>query len=466
MHIPGLYRQHFYEMSYIKSMNLYTSLTMSHNSLLSFKSLFIKNIHRQVHHSCKILVVGGGTGGCTMAAKFARKFKGSSDQIIIVEPEEVHYYQPLFTLIGVGMGSYNYSKKPMKNVLPRNAKWIKDSVIGFDPENNQIITNNGDTVQYDILIIALGLQTNWDQLPGLVDGLKNAESQVCSIYGFNTVPHVFDKIKKTKDGTAIFTFPNTPVKCPGAPQKIAYLAEDYFRKTNVRNNIEVIYNTSLPVIFGVKKYADVLWKVCNERNIIVNTSTNLVKIDVSKREATFEKLDNSGETCTMTYSLLHVCPPMGPPDVLKCHPQLTDKNGFLCVDSGTLKHVKYCNIFGIGDCLNTPNSKTMAAVAAQAKVLYKNIIDDLAGKPMTMMYTGYSSCPLVTGQGKCIMAEFDYKLQPMETFPIDQSKELYLMFLLKKYFFPFIYWNLMLKGLWNGPEFFRKFTSFMKPKTT
>nr|XP_050861130.1 sulfide:quinone oxidoreductase, mitochondrial [Vespula vulgaris]XP_050861140.1 sulfide:quinone oxidoreductase, mitochondrial [Vespula vulgaris] len=453
-------------MSYIKSMSLYTSLTMSHNFFLSSKSLFIKNMHRQVHHSCKILVVGGGTGGCTMAAKFARKLKGSSDQIIIVEPKEVHYYQPLFTLVGGGIGSYNYSKKPMKSVLPQNAKWIKDSVLDFDPENSQITTNNGDIVQYDILIVALGLQINWDQLPGLKDGLQNVESQVCSIYGSDTVPYVFNKIKKTKDGTAIFTFPNTPVKCPGAPQKIAYLAEDYFRKTNVRDNIEVVYNTSLPVIFGVKKYADALWHVCNNRNIIVNTRTNLVKIDVGKQEATFENLDTPDQTSTMRYSLLHVCPPMGPPDVLKSHSKLTDKSGFLSVDPATLKHVKYSNIYGIGDCLNAPNSKTMAAVAAQAKVLYKNIIDDLAGKPMTMVYTGYASCPLVTGQSKCIMAEFDYKLQPMETFPIDQSKELYFMFLLKKYFFPFIYWNLMLKGLWNGPEFFRKCTSFMKSKTT
>ncbi|KAI4498006.1 hypothetical protein M0802_006830 [Mischocyttarus mexicanus] len=447
-------------------MNLNISLTMGHNFLLSSKSILFKTMHRQVHHSCKVLVVGGGTGGCTMAAKFARKLKGSPDGVIVVEPNEVHYYQPLFTLVGGGIGSYNYSKKPMKSVLPQNAKWIKDSVIGFDPENNQITTNNGDTVQYDILIVALGLQINWDQLPGLKDGLQSAESQVCSIYGTDTVPHVFNKIKRTKDGTAIFTFPNTPVKCPGAPQKIAYLAEDYFAKTNVRNNIEVIYHTSLPVIFGVKKYADALWNVCNKRNINVKTRSNLVKIDIDKREATFENLDAPGETSKMKYSLLHVCPPMGPPDVLKKHPKLTDKVGFLSVDPATLKHTKYSNIFGIGDCCNTPNSKTMAAVAAQAKVLYKNIIDDLDGKPMVMKYTGYASCPLVTGPGKCIMAEFDYKLQPMETFPIDQSKELYIMFLLKKYFFPFLYWNLMLKGRWNGPEFFRKCTSFLKSKGT
>ncbi|XP_015183182.1 PREDICTED: sulfide:quinone oxidoreductase, mitochondrial isoform X4 [Polistes dominula] len=354
------------QVSYMKSVTFNkTSLAMGYNFLLSSKSNLIKTMHRQVHHCCKVLVVGGGTGGCTMAAKLSRKFKGTSDGVIVVEPSEVHYYQPLFTLVGGGIGSYNYSKKPMKKVLPKNAKWIKDSVIGFDPENNQITTSNGDTVQYDTLIVALGLQINWDQLPGLKEGLQSEKSQVCSIYGSETVPHVFNKIKRTKDGTAIFTFPNTPVKCPGAPLKITYLAEDYFVKTNVRKNIDVVYHTSLPVIFGVKKYADALWKICNDRNIDVKTRLNLVKIDVDKQEATFENLDCPGETCTMKYSLLHVCPPMGPPDVLKKHPELTDKTGFLSVDPGTLKHTKYCNIFGIGDCCNTPNSKTMAALHKQ-----------------------------------------------------------------------------------------------------
>lgn len=451
-------------MNCIKAMYLNKSLVNCY-FLSSLRNSFIENIYRQTHHYCKVLVLGGGTGGCTMAAKFARKLKGSN-QVIVVEPSEVHYYQPLFTLIGGGISPFKHSKKLMKDVLPRKAKWIKDSVIGFDPENNQITTCNGDIVQYDILIVALGLQIYWNEIPGLEEGLKNLDSQVCSIYGSETVQHVFNKIKRTRDGNAIFTYPNTPVKCPGAPQKIAYITEDYFRETNVRNNIEVVYNTSLPVIFGVKKYADVLWHICNERKICVNTSTNLVYIDLNKQEATFEKLNNPGETYTMEYSLLHVCPPMGPPDVLKQHPKLTDEAGFLNVDAGTLQHVKYSNIFGIGDCLNTPNSKTMAAAAAQAKVLYTNVLDNLAGKAMRKKYSGYTSCPLVTGQGKCILAEFDYKLQPMETFPMDQSKEMYFVFLLKKYFFPFIYWNLMLRGLWNGPEFFRKCTSFMKTKAT
>ncbi|KAL6441956.1 hypothetical protein ACFW04_002370 [Cataglyphis niger] len=395
-----------------------------------------------------------------MAAKLSRKLD-KPDQIIILEPSDIHYYQPLFTLIGGGISSFMSSRKYMKDVLPKKAKWLKASVVEFQPDINKISTHHGDTIQYDIMIVALGLQLYWDKIPGLIEALHDSNAQVCSIYGSDTVSQVYGKIKKIESGTAIFTFPNTPVKCPGAPQKIAYIAEDYFRKHNVRNNIDVTYNTALPVIFGVKKYADSLWNVCKKRGICVNLQTNLVKINPKKKQATFEKL-NSGETSVQNYSFLHVTPPMGPPTVLKEHPILTNEAGFLCVDPKTLRHTKYSNIFGIGDCTNTPNSKTMAAIAAQGKVLYKNIIDDLAGKPMTMAYNGYASCPLVTGYNKCILAEFDYNLQPMETFPVDQGKELYFMFLLKKHFFPFIYWHLMLRGYWNGPEFFRNCTKFLK----
>ncbi|KAH0947386.1 hypothetical protein HN011_008901 [Eciton burchellii] len=424
------------------------------------RNILLRNECKQIHHCCKILVVGGGTGGCTMAAKLSRKLD-SPKQVIILEPSDIHYYQPLFTLIGGGISSFEASKRYMKDVLPKNATWIKASVVGFQPEANQVTTHNGDTIEYEIMIIAIGLQLYWDKISGLMESLHDPDSQVCSIYGPDTVSHVYEKIKKTRSGNAIFTFPNSPVKCPGAPQKIAYITEDYFRKNNLRCDIDVVYNTALPVIFGVKKYADSLWNVCNTRNVIVNLRTNLIKVDSGKRQATFEKLD-SRETLVQEYSLLHVTPPMGPPTVLKEHPELTNEAGFLCVDPKTLRHIRYPNIFGLGDCTSTPNSKTMAAVAAQGKVLYRNILDDLAGKPMTMVYDGYASCPLVTGYGKCILAEFDYNLQPMETFPVNQGKEFYFMFLLKKYLFPFIYWHLMLRGYWNGPEFFRKLTKLLK----
>lgn len=411
---------------------------------------------RLAHHSCKILVLGGGTGGCSMAAKLSRKFKEKPSHVIVVEPAENHYYQPFFTLIGGGIGNVEKCRRSMKDVLPKNAQWIKDCVIEIDPKKNNIKTKNGDTVDYEILIVALGLKLNWQAVPGLVEGLDNPNSQVCSIYSPETVPKVFKAIERTRNGTAHFTYPNTPVKCAGAPQKIAYLAESYWRKQNLRDNINVVYNTSLPVIFGVKKYADALWEVCNSRDVHVNLSTNLIQVRPSENEAVFQSLDKPDKTRVEKYTLLHVTPPMTTPDVLKNNRDLTNEQGFLRVCEKTLRHDKYHNIFGIGDCTNTPNSKTMAAVASQIKVVYNNVMDYLMGKEMSQVYEGYASCPIVTGNDKCILAEFDYKLHPRETFPYNQGKESHLAFVMKKEVFPFIYWNLMLNGYWHGPEAFRK----------
>ncbi|XP_076234890.1 sulfide quinone oxidoreductase [Calliopsis andreniformis] len=450
-------------MSCISHLRHPMSYLNTHNFESLARNLLTQNGYRNVHHSCKVLVVGGGTGGCSMAAKFANKFK-DPNQVIIVEPNESHYYQPLFTLIGGGIKSFEESKRPMKDVLPKNAKWLQENVMSFEPEQNQVTTSNGNIVQYEIMIVAVGLELYWEKIPGLVQSLRDPESQVCSIYGPETVGNVFSRILNMKSGTAIFTFPNSPVKCPGAPQKIAYIAEEYFDKHKVRDNIEVVYNTALPVIFGVKKYADALWDVCKKRNITVNLQTNLIEINPTKQEAIFQKLDKPNEQFTQKYSLLHVCPPMGPPELLKKHPSLTNEVGFLSVDPKTLRHTKYSNVYGIGDCTNTPNSKTMAAIAAQGKVLYKNIIDDLAGKPMTMAYNGYSSCPLVTGYNKCILAEFDYNLKPLETFPVNQGREYFFTYILKAYIFPHLYWHLMTRGKWNGPEFFRKYSNLIKKK--
>ncbi|XP_063985579.1 sulfide:quinone oxidoreductase, mitochondrial [Diachasmimorpha longicaudata] len=417
---------------------------------------------REMHHRCKVLVIGGGTGGCTMAAKLSKKFDKAPNHVIVVEPNEIHYYQPMFTLIGGGLKDFSSSRRFMDNVLPKKSQWIKDSVTSFEPESNTVRTNNGDTIQYDLMIVAMGLQLYWAKIPGLVDALKDPDSQVCSIYSPETVGAVFDKIKKTTGGPGVFTFPNTTVKCPGAPQKIAYIAEDFWARKNRREDIEVIYNTSLPVIFGVKKYADALWGVCERRKIRVNLQTSLIEINSDKNEATFENLKTPGEKITQKYSFLHVCPPMGPPDVLKNHPALTNEAGFLSVDASTLRHSRFNNIYGLGDCTTTPNSKTMAAIASQAKVLHQNILDDLNRKPMRGVYNGYASCPLVTAPGKCILAEFDYNLQPLETFPVDQKNEMWIMYFLKKEFFPFLYWNFMLKGYWNGPEFIRKLLKVFK----
>ncbi|XP_047501361.1 sulfide:quinone oxidoreductase, mitochondrial-like [Penaeus chinensis] len=402
--------------------------------------------------SYELVVVGGGAGGCATAAKFSSKL--GKGKVAVIEPADMHYYQPMWTLVGGGMKTLENSGKPMSKVLPKKADWIKQRVVAFDPANNKVMTDDGQEINYQYLVVALGLQLNYNKIKGLPEAFETPG--VGSNYSPLYVNKTFESLRNFKQGNAIFTFPATPIKCAGAPQKIMYIADEYLRKNGKRDKANILFNTSLGVIFGVKKYAEVLWEVVKERDLTVNLRHNLVEVKPDSREAVFQNLDNPEEFKTFEYEMLHVTPPMSSPDVLNQCTSLVDGAGYLNVKKDTMQHVDFPNVFGIGDCTSLPTSKTAAAVAGQVGVLRKNLSAVMAGKNPDSLYDGYTSCPLVTGYSKCILAEFDYDGNPLETFPINQAKERRTMFHLKKDFMPDMYWLGLLNGYWEGPKYFRK----------
>ncbi|XZE19738.1 FAD-dependent oxidoreductase [Pirellulaceae bacterium SH449] len=391
------------------------------------------------HYS--ILIVGGGTAGITVAAQLRRKNKGSD--IAIVEPSTKHYYQPLWTLVGGGVFPKEKSERDEKTLIPPGVAWIQDSIQSFDPDNNSIVTTAGKTVRYDYLVVALGIQVDWNKIPGLTEGI--GRQQICSNYSYKHVDYTWECIRQFRGGTALFTMPNTAVKCGGAPQKIMYLADDTFRKSGVRDKSQVIFASGQASLFAVEKYRRTLEKVAARKEIDLRFQRNLVALSPDTKEAVFENLATK-EQESIRFDMIHVTPPMGPPDIVK-NSVLANAAGWVDVDKHTLQHPKYQNVFPIGDCSGLPTSKTGAAIRKQAPVLVANLISAMRGQPLSARYNGYTSCPLVTGYGKLVLAEFDYDGKPAETFPIDQSKERYSMYLLKAYGLPALYWNGMLKGL-------------------
>nr|XP_046199587.1 sulfide:quinone oxidoreductase, mitochondrial-like isoform X2 [Oncorhynchus gorbuscha] len=367
----------------------------------------------------------------------------------------MHYYQPIWTLVGAGIKSVAASGRPTASVVPPGVKWVKSNVREIDPDTNTVRTDNGMEISYQYLIVALGLQLHYEKIKGLPGIDDWEEFKIGSNYSVQTVEKTWSALQNFKEGNAIFSFPNTPVKCAGAPQKIMYLTDAYLRKTGKRATANVMYNTSLPVLFGIKKYADALWEIVKNRDIQVNLRHNLVEVRANKQEAVFENLDNPGETKVFEYEMLHVTPPMGPNPVIKGS-SLADEGGWLDVNKETLQHNKYPNVFGIGDCTNLPTAKTAAAVAAQSSILDRTISKVLKNEKPDTKYDGYTSCPLVTSYSKVILAEFDYNGQPLETFPIDQSKERWTMYHMKADVMPHLYWHGLLKGFWGGPGPIRK----------
>ena len=393
----------------------------------------------KTHHA--ILIVGGGNAGISIASQLLRK--DASLDIAIVDGAKKHYYQPAWTLVGGGEFDIQDTERDEASVIPAGAAWVQQMVSGFKPDENKITLADGSDLSYDYLIAAPGIQLNWADIKGLPETL--GKNGVCSNYSFKTAPYTWDCIQQTKKGKAIFTTPHTPIKCGGAPQKIMYLAADYFRKNKIKTQVE--FWSGGTRVFGVEKYELTLKKVIERYGINTQFFVKLDEVDGPNKKAKFVGIGeaNKDKEYWVEFDMLHVTPPQSAPDFVKNSP-LANAAGWLDVDKHTLQHTKYPNIFGAGDAASLPASRTGAAIRKQAPVLVDNLIAAMQGKLLTTKYHGYSSCPIITGYDKLVLAEFDYDNQPVETFPFDQSKERWSMYQMKKFLLPYLYWNQILPG--------------------
>ena len=390
----------------------------------------------------KIVILGGGTAGLSVASRLKRTLPAKDFDVAIVEPSSTHDYQPLWTLVGGGVCKKEESRRQEVNYIPAGAAWIKEKVATIQPDTNTIVTDSGKSITYDYLIVGLGIKIIWDGIPGLKETI--GKNNVCSNYSYDIAEYTWDCIKNFKGGTAIFTMPGTPVKCGGAPQKIMYLADDAFRRQGVRDKSKVVYVTPQKQIFAVEKYRKTLDAVIARKGLEMQFGHELTAIDGPAKTA--KVLDKAtGQATEMGFDMIHVTPPMGPMDVIKNSP-LADDVGWLAVDKYTMQSTKFANVFGLGDCINAPCAKTGAAVRKQSPVVVRNLISLIHGKPVDATYDGYGSCPLVTGYGRLVLAEFGYDGAILESFPFDQSKERWSMYQLKRHLLPQLYWHGMLKG--------------------
>ncbi|BGP04017.1 hypothetical protein NBRC10513v2_007758 [Rhodotorula toruloides] len=406
-------------------------------------------------HQHKVVIVGGGTAGVSVAAQLERAFYAENrplkeGDIAIVEPAQTHHYQPGWTLVGAGLQPLSLMHKPMNEVIPQGVKRYETAVSTFQPDQNQVTTSDDSKIKYDFLVVAPGLKIDFDAIKGLREGLENPSGPVSSIYSVDSCEKTWRNIQGFKEGRAIFTQPAGIIKCAGAPQKILWMAESQWRKDGVREQIEPIFATGAPTMFGVPKYSAALEKIRQQRSVTGLFNHNLVEIDNKRRVATFATPE--GGKKEEEFGFLHVVPPQRAPDFVKSSP-LADAAGWVSVDPSTTQHTKYPNIFSLGDASSMPNSKTAAAITAQAPVLVDNLRAAHDGKELGAKYDGYASCPLLTGHDELMLAEFKYGGIPKETFaPLLGSQDVPNRFYyhLKKDFFPRVYWSALVKGVWFG----------------
>lgn len=393
--------------------------------------------------SHQVVIVGGGTAGTTVAASLLRQ-RPELD-VAVVEPSEHHYYQPAFTLVGGGTYSLESTHRTQKETLPEKAIWIHAGVASFEPDSNQLTLDDGRQLQYSYLVVAPGIKLDWDRVEGLREALGS--NGVCSNYSPETAPYTWECLRQFRGGNAIFTQPPPPLKCAGAPQKIAYLAADHLRRNDLAPESNLQFYSGAGALFSVPDFVPHLQKVMDRYGIGVNLGHDLVAIDAERKVARFATKDANGERkeVEQPYDLLHVTPHQTAPDFVKQSP-LANADGWVDVDRNTTQHNQYPNVFSLGDASSLPTSKTAAAVRKQAPVTVRNLLAQVDGQALSAQYDGYTSCPLVTGYGKVMLAEFMYDGVVTPTLPLSPFKESWFYWVVKKHLLPPFYWNQMLRG--------------------
>ncbi|EON11608.1 beta-lactamase hydrolase-family protein [Pandoraea sp. SD6-2] len=393
--------------------------------------------------SADIVIMGAGAAGISVAASLRRR--RASLSITIVDPADTHYYQPAWTLVGAGELDAARTARPMASVIPEGVTWVQAAVTAFAPDRQQILLSDGRRLGYRYLIVAPGLQLNWEAIDGLTDTL--GRNGVTSNYRFDLAPYTWSLVREFKGGNALFTQPPMPIKCAGAPQKAMYLSADTWRQHGALDKTKIEFHLVAPALFGVKDYVPALMEYVKRYGISLNHLSHLRAVDGERRVARFEIFDADGQSqfIDKPFDFLHVVPPQSAPDVLRASP-LADAAGWCEVDPATLRHARYANIFGLGDAISAPNAKTAAAARKQAVVVAENLLAAMDGRPLALHYDGYGACPLTVEHGKIVLAEFGYGGKLLPTFPIDGTQASRFAWVLKKYVLPKVYWDFMLRG--------------------
>ena len=393
-----------------------------------------------------VVIIGGGAAGIAAAASLLAR--SPNLDVAIIDPADIHYYQPGWTMVGAGVFDAAFTARTMASLLPHGVHWIKAAVAAFEPERNAVIRDGCRVVSYQQLVVCPGLKLDWQAIDGLSDTL--GRHGVTSNYRYDLAPYTWKLVQALRGGRALFTQPPMPIKCAGAPQKAMYLSADHWKREGVLSNIDIQFCNAGAVLFGVADYVPALMEYVKAYDIGLNFGRTLVAVDGPGKKATFSQVQADGSKALLTqdFDMIHVVPPQKAPDFIRVSP-LADVAGWIDVDPSSLRHKKYPNIFALGDAGNMSNAKTAAAARKQAPVVAHNLLALRGQAKGEASYDGYGSCPLTVERGKIVLAEFTYGGKLAPSFPkwlIDGTRPSALAWYLKERVLPPLYWDAMLKG--------------------
>lgn len=385
--------------------------------------------------TAKIVILGAGAAGLAAASQLSERLDGAV--ITLIDGRREHYYQPGYTLIAAGIKPRQYSVSQTADYVPKNVEWISERAAEIDPEGNKVITESGSSVRYDFLIVASGLELNYGGIEGM-DTALIGKNGLGSVYfgpdGALATWQAMSEFSK-KGGVGLFGRPLGEMKCAGAPLKYTFITDDRLRREDVRKKAELIYMAQNTTLFGVPIVSEKVRMLFANRGVKVNYEHVLKSIDPQRRIATYQTPSGKVE---QGYDFINVVPPMRAPEVVRKSPLPwtagpNAADGWIEADKNTLRHLRYPNIFAVGDVAGIPKGKTAASVKWQVPVAVDHLMGDITGKPSTASYNGYTSCPLITRLGRAMLIEFDYNNNLVESFPgiVAPLEELWISWVMK-----------------------------------
>lgn len=395
----------------------------------------------------KIVIIGAGAAGTALANRLTERLDGA--QITIVDPRPQHLYQPGLSLVAAGLKPANYVVSKTTDWLPGGVTLVAEHAAEIDTEAKKVMTSGGKTLGYDFLVVAPGLELNYGAIEGFEMDMLGKDG-IGSLYaGPDAAAKTWQAAGKFTEegGLGLFTRPNTAMKCAGAPIKHTFLIDDIARRNGNAGKTSIQYMSHNNGLFGVPIVGEKIRMLFEDRGITPNYSHVLKAVDAGSKTATFAT--PSGDL-DMGYDYLHIVPPQRAPEVIRQSglPKAgNEANGWAEVDRYTLRHLRYPDVWAVGDVAGVPKGKTAASVKWQVPVVEDQIVSTIAGEDPTESYNGYTSCPLITRVGRAMLIEFDYNNNLTPSFPgvIAPLEELWISWLMKEVALKATY-NAMLRG--------------------
>lgn len=406
----------------------------------------------------RIVIIGAGAGGTALVNRLVQRLEGA--QITIIDARAEHLYQPGLSLVAAGLKPASYVVSRTADWLPQGITLIAEQAAAIDPVAKVVSTDAGQKLAYDFLILAPGLVLDHDAIEGFSLDLVGSNGIGALYSGPDHAAKTWQAAAKFAEegGIGLFTRPATEMKCAGAPLKHTFLIEDIASRTVGKGKYEIHYASNNAALFSVPIVSEKVRMLFGQRGIAAHYSHVLKAVDPGRRLATFTKTETdpltkveSRSDVELPYDYLHVIPPQRAPEVIRQSGlSWSDKwvdQGWAEVDQKTLRHLRFPEIFAIGDVAGVPKGKTAASVKWQVPVVEDHLIAAIEGREGTAVYGGYTSCPLITRVGRAMLVEFDYNNDLVPSFPglIAPLEELWISWLMKEVALKATY-NAMLRG--------------------